>query len=115
MLHFKVCNAYSQPRQHSDLYLRVDSIIRYQLKFNIDSAELINKKKLGNAQWPVNNQHVRSSSLVLLLNSRLVNRSELDAYPLSSVKSLIKTKRELITEPYGSIMTTHIISINTEK
>jgi len=75
LLTFISYGAYSQ--HHSDLYLKVDSIIRYQLKFNVDSA------KLGQR---MNETHTANFPAIAFDNGTLADSSKLERYTLAQVR-----------------------------
>lgn len=113
-------NVYCQT--HSDLYLRVDSIIRNELKFRPDTN--FNKTLTANTKSQplgIRDQAtvLPDSPLIIIDNNKIVKIEELNQYKLKEVKKIqvFKSNDPYFTALYGScaVLGGMIITFNEVK
>ena len=79
-------------QKHSNVYMKVDSIIRFDLKFNIESAikakvepaktnELIDRDAKGKPEFPV-----------LMLDGKFIDMGILDSYEKNQIREFLVMK-----------------------
>lgn len=106
--------AHSQMKRHSELYWKIDSIMRYQLNFNVDSAEVAVKTNLNKSKLIIRDAPEPPAFPLIILNGNIVNRNELEHYRMSMVNSIQVMKRETAIQFSGSQARYGVIAIVTK-
>lgn len=108
-------------QRHSDLYLHVDSLIRYQIGYKFDETTDALPKMLWDSTRHSNGPHLatvsQNPSPLIMLNGELVKRSELDRHRKDEVLVImVYTKNDsVIMALYGAQSRNGMLIIQTSK
>ncbi len=110
-----MCTDIAFGQKHSDLYLKVDSIVRYQLKFNVDSAMAANNARKNIIIRDA--EGIRILYPLILLNGNIIDQGQLDLYHYNRIKKIeVWTPNDAKTGAlYGSRGSAGVIFISAKK
>jgi len=105
-----VTSVYGQA--HSDLFEKADSIMRYELKFNVDSS--IAEGHKGQQTLKVRDADPPPEFPLTVIDGVIVTREQLDSYQIKSIKRIRVMQRSEAIKYYGSQGVYGVIYITTD-